>query len=213
MQFHQESACVVAPGSEQRPEENQDAHSSLGRGVCVRIETSDTSLVGVIQDVQPSALSILVKQPLAEKSAVSIDFGAASCDGEIVSCRRNEKGYEACITIPNPEQCDLRSANRFPVTQEVWICAGSLEDRRDAVIADLSMRGIGLEMTDPLETGETVTVEGDFNVAFATVRYCRRLPDGRFHAGLDVFHVMPKEAEPHARHSRAVGLERPFAHD
>ncbi|HYL38188.1 MAG TPA: hypothetical protein VEV17_19885 [Bryobacteraceae bacterium] len=183
----------------------------MGRGVCVRIETSGTSLVGVIQDVQPSALSILVKQPLAERSAVSVDFGAASCEGEIVSCRRKEKEYEACIAISNREECDPRTANRFPVTQEVWICAGSLADRRDAVIADLSTRGIGLEMTDPLETGETVTVEGDFNVAFATVRYCRRLPDGRFHAGLDVFHIMPKEVEPHAHHPKAAEFGPPIA--
>jgi hypothetical protein len=164
--------------------------------------------VGVIHDVQPHELSILVKQPLAEGSAVSIEFGAVTCDAEVVSCCANGGRYEAGIVMANRKEFDLRAAERFPVTQAVRISAGSLDSEMDAEVVDLSTHGVGLELPAPLEPQESVTLETALDLAFGTVRYCRRLPDGRFHAGVQVFHIMPKEIETCERRSEPSRLRR-----
>jgi hypothetical protein len=192
----QESNCI------------QEAHSPLGRGVVVWIVTPGCSLVGVIQEIRPHALSILVKEALVEKSAVSIEFGAVTCEGNIISCRPHESEFEVSIAIPQREGCDVRAAERFPVTEEVQISAGRLDSQLDAVVTDVSTQGIGLEMSAPLETGETVTVESASDVAFGTVRYCRPLRDNRFHAGLAVFHIMPKEPDVSVHHRKLTLLGR-----
>lgn len=129
---------------------------------------------------------------------MSIEFGAENREGEIVSCHSSGSKYEAHISIGNIYKHDLRSADRFPVTQEVQIWTGGSESPLDADVADLSAHGIGLEVSARIETGESVMVESASSLAFGVVHYCRPLDDGRFRAGVEVFHEMPKEAEPAA---------------
>lgn len=174
---------------------------SLGCGVDVLVKTTDSSLVGFVQDIRTNALSITIKQPLVEGSAVSIEFGSECRDGEIVSCRRHGSRYEACVVVPNKKESDLRLAERFPITLEVVICSDSLESQMDAVVVDMSAQGMGLETSVALKTGEIVTVESSSNIAFGIVRYCSALPGGPFRAGVEVFHVMLKETEDAANAS------------
>jgi hypothetical protein len=175
--------------------ENQNANTSLARGINVLIKTSNFNLVGVIQEVGTHALSVAIEQSLVEGSAVSIEFGAECREGEVVSCRRNGSRYQACVVIPNRNESDRRFADRFPIAQEVLVRADSLWSQLDADIVDLSEHGMGLEISASLKVGEMATVESASNVAFGIVRYCRALDGGHFHAGVEIFHIMPKEAE------------------
>jgi PilZ domain len=195
---------IVRANDDEREDDFQNVRTSLGSGVDVLIKTSSFDLVGVIQDVQTHALSIAVHRPLLKGSTVLIEFGAETRQGEIVSCRRNGNVYQACIVVANTSESDRRTAERFPLTQEVKISSDTRESQLDGEIVDLSAHGIGLEIPTPLEPKEVVTVESVSNVAFGIVRHCRQLDDGRFHAGVEVFHVMPKERVQEADHGSVV---------
>ena len=157
------------------------------------ITTTRFRVAGIVQDIQPHALSILVTQPLPEGSA-SIEFGAISRYGEIVSSERKAGKYEVHVITPSRNERDLRSDERYPLTQDVRVHAASLESPLVATAVDVSMHGVGLEMLQPLGRGEIITVESDSSVAFGIVRHCSSCADGRFQAGVEVFHIMPKES-------------------
>lgn len=184
-----------AADSSDYPVENRDAHSSLSCGISVLIRTATASLVGVIENIGHHSVSVLLKHALPGGSAVSVEFGEAIMEGEIAFCSPQGNEFEACIIFPASRTCDLRAADRFPVTQPVQICASSFDYQpQDGFITDLSAHGIGVEMSLPLGTGESITLQNATDIAFGVVRYCRPLPQGRFHAGVEVFHLMPKDA-------------------
>ena len=175
------------------PEANHEAKNSLGRGIAVLITTSRARVAGIIQNIQPHGLSILVKQPLAEGS-ISVEFGAVARYAEIVSCQPKAGKYELSVVLANINKRDLRGTERYPLTQEVQVQAVSLYSPLAATVVDLSMQGVGLEMATPLRPGEIITLEGDSSVGFGIVRHCTPLVDGRFQVGVEIFHVMPKDA-------------------
>jgi len=194
---------VDAKRMEHQPESSNSC-SSLGRGIDVLIKTLNCNLVGVVQDIGPHVLSIAMKEPLAEGSAISIEFGAEIREGEIISCRRKGTIYEACVVIPNKNAADRRCAQRFPITLEVQVQADNLEAQMDAVIVDLSASGMALDIAAQLRIGEVVTVESAASLAFGIVRHCTTLRDGRFRAGVESIHIMPKEEV--AQHSPNISI-------
>ena len=98
------------------------------------------------------------------------------------------------MVLANINKRDLRGTERYPLTQEVQIQRASRDTPLAATVVDLSMQGVGLEMTAPLEPDEIITVENDSSVGFGIVRHCTPLVDGRFQVGVEIFHIMPKDA-------------------
>lgn len=214
MQASRELPSGAAPNTDAKGMEHQPLGSnsctSLGRGIDVLIKTLSGNLVGVIQDIGPDMLSIAMMQPLAGGSAISIEFGAEVRAGEIISCRRKDTRYEACVVIPDNNAAERRYSQRFPITQEVQVQADSLEGQMNAVIVDLSASGMALDIATQLRIGEIVTVESAASLAFGIVRHCTTLRDGRFRTGVETFHIMPKEEE--AQHSPNISIvERLFS--
>jgi hypothetical protein len=169
----------------------EEVQPSLGRGLAVLMTASHGNISGVIQDIQPHAIRILLKQALREGTKVAIEFGAVCEQGEIISCRPRAGKYEICVTMPGRNGSELRTEERFPMSQAVRVGVDSSPVELGAVIVDLSVRGIGLEVPAQLEVGGLVTVETDSNLAFGIVRHCKRLVDDRYRAGIEVFHVTP----------------------
>jgi hypothetical protein len=186
--------------------EDQGAPTSLGRGIGVLIKTSDLKLVGVIQEIKTHGLSIAIKQPLKVGSSVSVEFGSECRNGEIISCRRTGSTYETCVVME--KAADRRLDERFPVTLEVRIVADSVGSKTNALVVDLSRQGMGLEIPTPLKLQETVAIETATNQAFGIVRNCQELPGGNYHAGVEIFHVIPKERVESSR--KPSLLERLF---
>ena len=142
----QSSRCPSAPDAfTGSPEENHEPKNSLGRGIPVLITTARARVGGVIHDIQPRGLSILVKQPLAEGSA-SVEFGAVARYAKIVSCQPNGEKYELSVVLANINKRDLRGTERYPLTQEVQIHAAGLDKPLAGTVVDLSMQGVGLEL-------------------------------------------------------------------
>lgn len=182
---------------------NRDTHCSLARGLAICMTTSSSKLMGVIQDCMPNAISVLVKQALALGSPIAIESGPVKLEGQVAGCSPNGDRYEACIVVCACDGIEQRSAQRFPLNYEVRIYRANSESEINGVIVDLSATGVGLEVTTPLAVGEVLTFESESEVAFAIVRYCRQVPEGRFHAGLELFHSMPKEPKA-SHHSGSV---------
>jgi len=197
MQVIEQSTLSQEPGFRQqdqgRREKKRSLGSLLGRGVAVWLGTPRFSVVGVIDDIRPHALSILVKRRLAEGSVVTVEFGAVSREGEVASCVFNGHLFEASIVFPNRGTLDARTAERFPVTTDILLGADSLESQRKAVVRDLSVCGVGLEIEVPLKIGETIVLETPADIAVGVVRHCTPSESGGFHAGAEIFHLMPKE--------------------
>lgn len=192
MRAPHESVSTTAPARQRVLNARPGDQSLLGRGVAVRIKTFRSSLVGVIETIGAYTLTIIVKQPLAEGSLVSVEFGSVNSKGEIEFCRKNGGKYEVGVVFPKHE-CYLRTGLRLPITQDVKVSATSLPAQAAATVVDLSMHGLGLEINSQLQVDETVTVESPSTLAHGKVRHCKRLDDGRFHVGVEVFHIMPKE--------------------
>jgi len=166
---------------------------SLGFGIPVVMKSSSLNLVGIIEEIRPHAVSILVREAVAEGTAVSIEFGAVSLESTIITCQPCGSKYLACAVMLDSGECDRRSAERFPVTLEIRIWRAISDSPLDAAVVDVSAQGLGLELSTSLDNGETVMIESASNTAFGVARHCTPLCDGRFHAGVEVFHVMPKE--------------------
>ena len=171
----------------------EDIQPSFGRGVPILILTAQSHIAGVVQDIQPHALSILSQEPVPAESKVAIEFGAVTREAQVVACRPNGGRFELCVIVPEWKARDLRAAERFPITQEVRVSRGGSDRQIDAVIVDLSSRGVGLELGELLEAGEVILLESVSGVAFGTVRHARQLSGERWRAGVEVFHVMPRE--------------------
>jgi hypothetical protein len=190
----QSTGCPSAPDAlPESPQGNREAKNSLGRGIPVLIATSRARVAGIIHDIQPRGLLILVKQPLAEGS-VSVEFGAVARYAKIVSCQPKQGKYELSVVLANINKRDLRGTERYPLTQEVQIHAAGLDEPLAAKVVDLSMQGVGLELVVPLEPDEIITMEGNSSLGFGIVRHCTPLVDGRFQVGVEIFHVMRKDA-------------------
>jgi PilZ domain len=186
--------CAIARNEDQE-KESQDGQSSLGCGVAVLITTSRLNEAGIVQDIHPHALSILVRQAVPAGTEVSIEFGAVSSDGKVVACRPKGSRYELCIVIPDGNDQERRAAERFPVTEDVQIGIRNLESPLKATVVDVSAHGVGLETSTALNLGEIITVEDASCLAFGVVRYSRRLTEDRFHSGVEIFHILSKNAE------------------
>jgi PilZ domain-containing protein len=160
--------------------------------------------MGVIQECMPNAISVLVKQALAEGSSITIESGPVKLEGQVACCSAKGDRYEASIVVLAGNGIERRT-QRFPLHYEVRFYRTNSESEMDGLIVDLSATGVGLEVTTPLTVGEILTFEGESDVEFAIVRYCRRVREGQFHAGLELFHSMPKEPKP-SHHSGAGSL-------
>ena len=172
----------------------EDARPTFGRSIPVLVTASGFHSTGHIQEIRRDSLSIQVHQPLPKGSAVSIEFGAISRDGEVVSCDQQGNDFDLGIAIPNGLEYDSRRTQRFPIQEEVKIYKPDSDSALVGEVANLSVEGIGLESPVPLEPGEILLVECKGNSAFAVVRHVSPLPDGVYRAGLEVLHVMPADA-------------------
>ena len=173
----------------------KEIQTSLGRGVAVVIthRRSSARLIGTIHDVHADSLSILVKHPLPEGTAVRVEFGAITCSGEVSSCRPSRGLYELSVVIPNEYWSDSRNEQRFPITEEVLIGSAQSDMPLPAVVANVSVHGLCLELARPLREGEIIRVEAAATEAFGVVRYVRPAGADRFQAGVEVFDVMPND--------------------
>ena len=196
----QESTITMtAPGPTSLHEEcedgSQETQPSLGRGVAVLIATPHYSVPGIVHEIRPHGLSILVRHAVPAGSEVIIEFGAVTREGAVVSCNLKGRRYELSVVIANENECERRAAERFPVTQEVQIGMRDLESPLRAMVVDLSTHGMGLETSKSLQRGEVITIESADDEAFGVVRYCRQVTNDRFQSGVEVFHIMPKNAD------------------
>ena len=155
--------------------------------------TPHFSVPGIVEKVGAQTLTVRVKRSLPEHVAVSIEFGAETRKGQIVRCQPADDWYEVSVSIADRNECDLRSAERFPLTRDVRIQASGRNEAASGIVVDVSIGGMGLEVRAPLKRGEILSVESDSDIAFGVIRYCRRLRDDLYRAGFEVFHVMPKD--------------------
>ena len=64
-----------AVGGGERSQDGKLNSGSLGFGIPVVMKSSSLNLVGIIEEIRPHAVSILVRQAVAEGTRVSIEFG------------------------------------------------------------------------------------------------------------------------------------------
>jgi hypothetical protein len=67
---------------------------------------------------------------------------------------------------------------------------GATSERLIASVVDVSVRGVRLRLGSSLEVDSEVTVWFERVVATGQVRYCRRVQDGPFEAGLSISEVL-----------------------
>ncbi len=153
----------------------------------------DFSEAGFIQTIRAHAVSILVKRPLPKGSHVSVEFGAVTRAGQIASCRPKGGKYEVWFVIPSSGGQDLRAGERFPVSEQVHLYAAGYKSGLDALVVDVSLHGMAIETSEPLEKSEVITVESVSEIVFGVVHYSNKLDGGRYRVGIEVFHVEDKE--------------------
>jgi hypothetical protein len=81
---------------------------------------------------------------------------------------------------------DQRRERRVEGNQSAWITIyGKVETRVPGCVRNVSGRGIGLEVAEPIGTGSALKIEAGDSMLLGEVIYCR--PDGdRFYLGVEL---------------------------
>lgn len=184
--------------------DDTQASPTPGRGIEVLIRAAGAHVVGIIEEIRAHALLVIMMRALECGGIASVEFGSESRTGEVTSCRPAGRGFEVCIVFRDAKANNRRLGERFPIVQEGTISADDFESPQSGALVDLSERGMGLITCARLEPKHMVTVQGACMLAFGVVRYTRKLPDGRIHAGIEIFHVMPVQAEERQSHRSVI---------
>jgi hypothetical protein len=140
----------------------------------MRVEALDLNVRG--RSIEPKTLEMISS---TANSAVGSDY-------EQVAILSSGEG-----TCPIP--VDRRRSQRLPTSETALIkrIYPNTSDPFPARILDLSLGGMGVQISEPFETGTTVEIFRSQTIAIAEVRYCIQTKDA-YHAGLSIQDVFTK---------------------
>jgi hypothetical protein len=149
---------------------------------------------GVVEGFTPGETTILLEGLVSQGTLVKVEMGAFAFHGEVLFCERRADKYEAHISINDVDESGLRRTPRFPVSIAGTVFAAPLAAPTPATIVDISGDGLGIELPVHLPAQTNIAVESESNVAFGAVRFSRALPAGGFRIGVELHHIVQREA-------------------
>jgi PilZ domain len=156
---------------------------------------SNYTVSGVLLSFTPGEVAVSVNEPMSEQREVAVYLNSFSFEGHTLYCRPSETLYETHISIDDIQGAGLRKTPRFPVMIPAELLAAGC-DPAAITILDLSRDGMGIQSPIPMNAGQPIAIVSGPAFVFAIVRHCQRMPDGLFHAGVEMHHLFEKP--PHA---------------
>jgi hypothetical protein len=168
---------------------------------------SNYAVPGVLVGFTPGEVAILTDEPMSSERTVAVHLSSFSFEGQTLYCGANVGKYELHVSIDDIGGAGLRKAPRFPVTIPAELMRAD-GDPIAVTIRDISRDGMGIESPVALDQGHPVAVASGPAFIFALVRYCKRMPDGTFRAGVEMHHLF--ERPPAAAASPEPNFFRDF---
>lgn len=161
----------------------------------VKSPTWEVGVPAVIQDFAQGEVTLLLADPITERTPVNVQVNNCSFDGEILFCQTAGSLWEAHVSFDDVDATGLRRTPRFPVRIAARVFASSSEIPIEGTIVDVSGDGLGMELAQPVPVKTRVAVQSDQSTALGEVRHCRELASGRFRAGVFLHHIIRKDPE------------------
>jgi hypothetical protein len=169
---------------------------------------SNYTVRGILEGFTPGEATIVLGEPVEEQRAVTVRLNSFAFEGRTLYCRQREDQYEAHISIDDVEATGLRRAPRFPVKLPAHLLLSASGGALAIMIVDISRDGLGIDLTVPLEAGQSIGIECGSVLILAIVRHCRESPNGLFRAGAEMHHLFENNVELPSESPRSSFLQR-----
>jgi hypothetical protein len=161
----------------------------------VTAPTWEIGIPALIQDFAPGEALLLLNDPIASGTRVTIQLNTYSFTGEILFCAPRGSRYEAHVSFEDVDATGLRRTPRFPVNIPARVFSIVSNVPLEGTIVDISGEGLGIELTESLPLQSSIAVQSEENIALGEVRYCRQVSSGLFRAGVRLHHIVKKDPE------------------
>ena len=162
----------------------------------VTAPTWEVGLSAVIQDFTSGEVILLLDDPLAAGTRVTIQVNTCSFDGDILFCDQSGSRWETHVSFDDTDATGLRRTPRFPVRIPARIFASAIEAPLDGTIVDVSGEGLGIELPQQLPMQANIAVQSEENTALGVVRHCREIAaSGIFRTGVQLHHIIKKDPD------------------
>src|SRR5579862_4341932 len=132
-----------------QPAVNRAAATRAARGLqmdaLVTAPTWEIGIPAVVQDFTPGEVILLLDDPIAAGTRVTIQLNTYSFTGEILFCAPKGSRYEAHVSFEDVDATGLRRTPRFPVSIPARVFSNSSVPL-EGTIVDVSGEGLGIEL-------------------------------------------------------------------
>jgi hypothetical protein len=155
----------------------------------------EVAIAAVILDFTPGEVILLMDDPIAAGTRVTVQLNSASFTGDILFCEPRGHRYEAHVTFDDVDEMGLRRTPRFPVSLPARLFSSAISGPGEGQIVDVSDDGLGIELAEPVPPESNIAIQTETNVVLGEVRHCRPLSSGLFRAGVRLHHVIQKDPD------------------
>lgn len=177
--------------------------AEMGLSVEVVDFLSGYKIAGILENFTPGETTILVEESIPEFRTVTVQFQSFVFEGETLFCGARGREFELHITIDDAEKSGLRKSPRFPLRMQGEIFLKQAPPA-PVTIVDISAGGMGLELPIAVQAGQPIAISTGRVFVFGVVAHCRRGPDGGFRAGVEMKHVLERNAEAGKTEERSL---------
>jgi hypothetical protein len=138
---------------------------------------------------------LLMDDPVAAGTHISIEVDTCSFEGQILFCMPNGSRWETHVSFDDTDATGLRRTPRFPVRIPARVFLSSSELPLEGLIVDVSGEGLGIELAQPIPMQSNIAVQSEENTALGVVRHSRELRSGLFRIGVQLHHIIRKDPD------------------
>jgi hypothetical protein len=157
--------------------------------------TWEIGLAAVVQDFTPGEVIVILDDKIASGTHVTIQINTCAFDGVILFCEPSGARWETHVSFDDVDSTGLRRTPRFPVSIPARVFSSATEGPLEGRIVDVSGEGLGMELTAPIPKQTNIAVQSEENTALGVVRHCRELSSGLFRLGVQLLHIVQKDAD------------------
>ncbi len=188
--------------SDRQPTEEQTQTSSetpQTRGLQLEARVTSTTweigLAAVVQDFTPGEVILILDDKIASGTHVTIQMNTCAFDGVILFCEPSGARWETHVSFDDVDSTGLRRTPRFPVSIPARVFSSATEGPLEGRIFDVSGEGLGMELPAAIPKQTNIAVQTEENTALGVVRHCRELSSGLFRLGIQLLHIVRKDAD------------------
>jgi len=152
-----------------------------------------------IWSASDSFLRLIVDTPVDLGANAEVRFEGCRTCGEIAFCQPSPGGYNVGIQLGNDSS--VRREPRFPIqlSGTLTVLGDHGPQRIQIELVDVSASGVGMTAPEPIPVGFCVEIDLATGALFGEIRHCDRDENGRYRAGVKMYHMVEKELQSRSK--------------